>query len=212
MADEVFEYFLTKLPRTQDGAACTQEHIDTYRGLVPDALLSYWKEFGFAGFGDGIVWLTDPIEWRHTTKILTEGLNHPDLDNDVTYIPYARTAFGKTYFWTPGYGGALSVDPIYRRAFYTGQTHSGAADRALQAFFGSSNRSRFDLEWGDVPLFESVPERCGPLTYDLMYGFVPAVALGGAASVETAAPFDIHIHLELLKELAGEWQTSYVNF
>lgn len=211
MADADFEYFLTKLPRTQEGPACTEDHLKAYRDEIPKALLSYWKEFGFSGFGDGIIWRTDPLEWGHTTETLTAELSHPDLGESATYIPYARSAFGEVYFWTPGFGRSLSIDPVYRLAFFTRPGRAGAKDRSIQSFFGSSDRNEFDLKWNDVPLFESVLERCGPLTYDLMYGFVPAVALGGAASVETASPFDIHVHLELLKEFAGEWQTSYVN-
>lgn len=76
----------------------------------------------------------------------------------------------------------------------------------------SADQEGFDIEWNDDPVFDAALERCGPLTHDLVYGFVPAVALGGAATAETAAPFDIHVHLELLKELAGGWQETYINF
>lgn len=45
-----------------------QAAFDRYSGVLPDALLRIWAEFGWAGFADGRFWLTDPDESASPTR------------------------------------------------------------------------------------------------------------------------------------------------
>lgn len=215
MTDDDFDYFLTKFPLATEGPRCTPEHLDTYTGLVPDALLSYWQAYGFSGFGRGIVWLTDPTEWRTTTDTLTSGIVHPDLGANATYIPFARTAYGRTHFWTPGFGKSLAIDPVHRSAICNRGAGSDSLNVEIQTFFASGKQPKYDLtasgKRDDPGLFDPALEQYGTLNFNEIYGFAPALALGGAAKIENVMRFEIHAHLTLLRSLAGTWNTAYLN-
>lgn len=209
MADEDFELFLTKLPLSIQGPACTGEHARAYTGLVPDCLVSYWQEFGFSGFGNGTAWLVDPIEWKVTTEeVLLDRVRHPRLGVDAQYIPFARSAFGKVWFWTPGYGISLIIDPVRGLLFFKPParklTPSGF-ERAMQSFFGASTMERFEFyDRNEEPMFERTYQHLGALQFDELYGFAPGLLIGGAAIVEATHLFQIHVHLALLRSVIGD--------
>lgn len=209
MADEDFEYFLTKLPLSIPGPQCTDEHVRTYTGLVPDCLISYWQEFGFSGFGNGTAWLVDPIEWKLTTEeILLDSVQHPRLGDDAQYIPFARSAFGKVWFWTPGYGVSLVVEPVRGTMFFRQPARDlsvSGLEGTMKAFFGASDSERFDfLDREEQPMFDRVYEHLGALQFDELYGFAPGLRIGGAAIVEATHLFQIHVHMALLRSVIGD--------
>ncbi|QSM95676.1 DUF1851 domain-containing protein [Mycobacteroides abscessus subsp. abscessus] len=208
MSDEDFEYFLTKFPLTIPGPQCTDEHVRRYTGLVPDCLISYWQDYGFSGFGNGLIWLVDPIEWKVTTEeILLDTIKHPRLGDDAQYIPFIRSAFGKVWFWTPGYGVSLVVEPVRGSVFFRTVTESSKEDLewTLKAFFTGTEKKQFDfLDREEEPMFDRVYEHLGTLQFDELYGFAPGLRIGGAAIVEATHLFQIHVHMALLRSVIGD--------
>ncbi|CPS25463.1 GAD-like domain [Mycobacteroides abscessus subsp. abscessus] len=208
MSDEDFDYFLTKFPLTIPGPQCTDEHVRRYTGLVPNCLISYWQEFGFSGFGNGLIWLVDPIEWKVTTEeILLDTIKHPRLGDDAQYIPFVRSAFGKVWFWTPGYGVSLVVEPVRGSVFFRTVTESSKEDLewTLKAFFTGTEKKQFDfLDREEEPMFDRVYEHLGALQFDELYGFAPGLRIGGAAIVEATHLFQIHVHMALLRSVIGD--------
>ena len=55
----------------------------------------------------------------------------------------------------------------------------------------------------DDSLFELALARLGPLDHDTLYGFVPALWLGGEVRVENLQKLDAHGHLELLSQITA---------
>jgi len=53
----------------------------------------------------------------------------------------------------------------------------------------------------DLGLFEHARETLGTLAPDEMYGFVPALMLGGSASLANLQRFKADVHLILLSQL-----------
>ncbi|RIT59355.1 GAD-like domain-containing protein [Mycobacteroides abscessus] len=209
MSDEDFEYFLTKFPLAIHGPQCTDEHVRAYTGLVPDCLISYWQEFGFSGFGNGLIWLVDPIEWKLTTEeILLDSVQHPRLGDDAQYIPFARSAFGKVWFWTPGYGVSLVVEPVRGSMFFRSSGNDSSKEDfewALKAFFTGTEKKQFDfLDREEQPMFDRVYEHLGALQFDEVYGFAPGLRIGGAAIVEATHLFQIHVHMAMLRSVIGD--------
>ncbi|ADG76887.1 GAD-like domain protein OS=Tsukamurella paurometabola (strain ATCC 8368 / DSM / CCUG 35730 /CIP 100753 / JCM 10117 / KCTC 9821 / NBRC 16120 / NCIMB 702349/ NCTC 13040) OX=521096 GN=Tpau_0237 PE=4 SV=1 [Tsukamurella paurometabola] len=211
MTDEHFELFLRDVPLTTAGPACTQQHLDTYRGVLPNPLLSYWQEYGFSGFGDGIVWLTDPLEWQATTTLITAGITHRPLGTDATYIPILRTAFGEVWFWTPGFGKSLVVAPVNATAVCTGLSRPN--DLSLQSIFAMGSPSRYDFKPLGFPdgVFTRVLAQCGKLDFDQVYHFNPSVIHDeDSVDIGTAEVADIHPWLAEVKDSVGEWPTAYI--
>lgn len=73
---------------------------------------------------------------------------------------------------------------------------------SVRAFLGIS-ASACDLkdESGD-PLFKRALAMLGPLEPDEIYGFEPAIVLGGKMQLENLAKLDLDVHLTILRQLA----------
>ena len=72
----------------------------------------------------------------------------------------------------------------------------------MQLFFSSTSRDTYDvIDSDDQPLFERALAKLGPLDHDTMYGFVPALALGGEPSLDRLQKLEAHIHLSILSQV-----------
>jgi len=111
MADEYFEAFLNvggfgpPIP----GKPVPQAAFDKYAGVLPDALLKIWAEFGWAGFADGRFWLTDPAEWAVAYEEWFGEVEPPLLDR---FHVIARDAFGNFDCWGERTGPSLHVGVV----------------------------------------------------------------------------------------------------
>jgi len=71
MSDEYFTEFL-KGEGFAPALACTpvdQATLTRYKGILPDRLLGYWKEFGFCGYGEGRFWLVNPTDYEEQVEL-----------------------------------------------------------------------------------------------------------------------------------------------
>ena len=68
----------------------------------------------------------------------------------------------------------------------------------MQVFFGSLSRDSNDFDGMFHPAFKKL----GRLKHDEMYGFVPALALGGPATLEHLQKVKAVEHLVVLAQLA----------
>src|SRR5712691_3461504 len=193
--DEDFEYFLEKMGPTIDKLAVPESSIERYRGKLPDQLLTYWKENGWCGYADGLFWTVDPHEYEPVLEAWIG--NTPFMEQDAYHL-IARSAFGYLYFFGEKTGSNLQIVAPDAQAIWERQ---GASDlnRESRAFFGS--RSRNGCDFSDVNgerLFAPVLKKLGRLKHDEMYGFAPALALGGPATLDHLQTVKAVEHLVLL--------------
>jgi len=74
---------------------------------------------------------------------------------------------------------------------------------ALRGFFSGSDPSYADtLDEDGRPLFQRAHSVLGPLKPDEMYGFEPAIVVGGKVDINSIRIFNIRDHLGLLRQLA----------
>ncbi len=178
------------------------EKIEKFRGKLPDKLLEYWQAYGWCGYAEGLLWTVDPDEWEHVLDAWIG--DTPFMERDAYYV-IARSAFGELILWGTNTGQSLKIVPSYGWAFPAFDAEAfrkRGPDRSIQLFFSSSSRETYDLsDLKDKPLFEQALAKLGPLDHDTMYGFVPALALGGQPSVDNLQKLDAHVHLEILSQL-----------
>ncbi len=128
----------------------------------------------------------------------------PSTGRFATHV-IARSAFGKLMLWGTHTGQSLKIVAPYGWVFPSFDPEAFARrgpDKAVQLFFSSSSRDSYDLtDVNEKPLFEQALARLGPLSHDTMYGFVPALALGGVPSVERLQIVDAHVHLNILSQV-----------
>ncbi|CAM4086369.1 GAD-like domain-containing protein [Roseateles saccharophilus] len=202
--DQFFENFLGY---KQFGPASARrdvssEKIEQFRGQLPDKLLEYWQEHGWCAYAQGLLWTVDPAEWEDALDSWIGETKFMELDS---FHVIARTAFGELILWGKNTGQSLKIVPAYGWAFPAFDAETFArrgADKELQLFFSSSSREAYDMkDVDDQPLFERALAKLGPLDHDTMYGFVPALALGGEASLDRLQKLKAQVHLDILAQM-----------
>ncbi|GAB3714315.1 GAD-like domain-containing protein [Mariniluteicoccus flavus] len=181
-----------------NGRPVPAHYYDQYAGQLPTDLFYLWRRYGFGGFNDGWVWLTDPAHWQPMLDTWLTDVELP-FDDDLTVV--LRTALGELHCWGPRTGRSLTITPIHGLLNPNNQasrmlTHRGRmASSALGTEAGSV--------WGvnddpDVPLFQRALAQHGPVTETTIYGFIPTLALGGDGT--TTEIVDARVHLDLLHQ------------
>ncbi len=192
--DEDFEYFLETMGPSLDRRDVPASTIERFRGKLPDQLLSYWQEHGWCGYADGLFWTVDPEEYEPVLDAWIGGT--PFMEEDAQHI-VARGAFGDLYFWGERTGYSLNLSAPYALALpITGRT--GSLNQRAQRFFSSCDRDENDLDG----LFAPALKKLGRLRHDEMYGFVPALALGGPADLAHLQKVKAVEHLVILAQLS----------
>lgn len=129
------------------------EALNATRESCPSTFLAYWKEHGWCGYADGLLWTVDPQEYEPVVKAWIG--NTPFMQEDTFHI-IARSAFGKLYFWGEKSGGD-KLNIIAADSFALARTFQPAKDldQAARAFFGAKSRDAVDykVEQGnDMPI------------------------------------------------------------
>ncbi|WP_442112221.1 GAD-like domain-containing protein [Pseudomonas sp. NUPR-001] len=194
--DEVFSIFLKNFGGRIDRQEVPLSSIEFYRGKLPNKLLEYWAEHGWCGYGEGIFWIVNPQEYDGVVASWIEGTSFEERD---TYHLIARSAFGDLYLWGEKTGFSLKITScISRCVIHDFEITSEEMDRELQNFLLST-----EVEYNDFDdLFKPTKKKLGTLRHDEMYGFVPALMLGGSASLDHVEKLKAVEHLILLSQLA----------
>jgi hypothetical protein len=169
--------------------------IARYRGKLPDQLLAYWEEYGWCGYGDGLFWTVSPQEYE---PVLDAWIGETPFMEQDAYHVIARSAFGLLYLWGEKTGGTLRVFAPASCCFASAADNDVDRDFEMRVFFGSLWRDKNDVEG----LFAPALKQLGRLAHDEMYGFVPALALGGALTLANLQKVKAVEHLVILAQLA----------
>ncbi|MBI6574483.1 DUF1851 domain-containing protein [Pseudomonas viridiflava] len=194
--DKVFARFLEKFGGPVDRQDVPMSSIERYRGKLPNQLLEYWTEHGWCGYGEGIFWIVNPQEYEGVVASWIEGT---ELEKRDTYHLIARGAFGDLYLWGEKTGFSLKITSVFSRCvIHDFEPTPEQMDRKLQDFIVSRKVDSNDVE----NLFSQARRKLGTLRHDEMYGFVPALMLGGSASLGHVEKLKAVEHLILLSQLA----------
>jgi len=205
MTDEVFTSFLEEFGGQTDRQEVPLSSIERYRGKLPELLLKYWAEHGWCGYGGGIFWLVNPQEYEGVVASWIRGTQFEKFD---PYHLIARSAFGDLYLWGEKTGASLNITSILSKYvdFYS-TLGEEQMDKQLQNFLLTRNRG--DNNYGE--LFEPVKKKLGTLRHDEMYGFVPALMLGGPDTLEHLEKVKTVEHLILLSHIAELQPYSFLD-
>lgn len=194
--DEDFAGFLEDFGPAIEKRHVPPSSIERYRNKLPNQLLSYWEEHGWCGYADGLFWTVNPQEYE---PVLDAWIGEtPFMENDAYHI-IARSAFGELYLWGEKTGNSLN---IFAPGAYCIPLSDKVAKKdinfAMQLFFGELDRRSNDFQG----MFALGLDKLGKLHSSEMYGFVPALALGGKFSVENLQKLKAVEHLVILAQLA----------
>jgi hypothetical protein len=181
-----------------------EEKVAKFRGKLPDKLLEYWQTQGWCGFADGLFWTVDPDIWDDALEVWIG--DTPFMEQDAYHV-IARSAFGKLFLWGERSGQSLKILTPFGMIFPSFNAEEFAIDGpdlSLQLFFSTNDREFVDLkDANEEPLFERALRKLGPVSASTMYGFTPALALGGTPKLENLEIVDAQTHLDILSQLGG---------
>ena len=180
-----------------DQQAVPASRLEDYKDKLPGLLLDHWRDYGWCGYGDGLFWLVDPQAYACVVEAWLEG--HP-LSHLDTYHTFARSAFGDLYLWGEETGLYLTLDSCSS----TFMVHNMDVPRdewssELQRFLHAVTPEENDFNG----LFDSAKAQFGGLCSDEVYGFCPAIRLGGSGTLKHLEKTKAIEHLTLLSQLAG---------
>lgn len=202
--DESFDYFYNQegFGPQINSTPVPESIVEAYRGKLPDALLTYWKAMGWAGFGNGLLWLVDPREYA---DVLNAWIHATDFFSKDRYHVFARGAFGNLYVWGERTGPSLHINAPNSMIFPSDRSAAmarGEADLLLQTWFVVCDKDAFDKDDGDdKPLFERAVTLLGRPGPEDMFGFVPALALGGPRRLDHVQKVNAVEHLMFLAQI-----------
>lgn len=189
------------------------ETCDYFKGRLPDQLIEYWQEYGFCGWAEGLFWTVNPLDY---TGVLKAWLESTPFESKDEYYVIARTAFGELKIWGRETGESLMIVPQYGQ-IYPNETEveklkKRGGDQSIRLFFASQDKKYSDFtDESDKPLFDRAKDKLGTLTYDEMYAFVPALALGGRAELKNLQKVSIIEHLAFLADVGEKFIMQDVN-
>ena len=197
--DDHFSHFLKKMGPAIDKRSVPHSSIERYRGHLPDQLLAYWEEHGWCGYADGLFWTVNPQEYE---PVLEAWIGETPLMEEDSYYVIARSAFGDIYLFGSAYGRKLHIVAPDAKMMPP-RKGTVEVNLSIRAFFGSQSRGACDFaDVNGMDLFASALKKLGGLKHDEMYGFVPALALGGPATIDHLQKVKAVEHLVLLAQFA----------
>lgn len=199
--DEDFEIFLNDegFAPAFEYRPVTEATFNKYQGKLPNKLLEYWRAFGFCGYGEGLFWIVNPGDYEDVVEAWLEDTPLAGSDN---YHVIARSAFGELFLWGEKGGRTLDILPNYGMLFPTLPDGDGLFDLEIQIFFSGRSKDVLDFEdINDKPLFKRALKKLGRLEPDELYGFEPALALGGLEKLENLVKVKAVEHLLILAQL-----------
>jgi len=207
--DEYLERMLRALPLQEVRTYPLSEQIKQYEGELPSRLLSYWKEYGWGAFGNGMFWLVNPADFSSTLDAWCHNL----VDIDGAYV-IARSAFGKLIVWKKGHGKFMHIAPL-EHVIYTFAPNkfvqTGKEDYSFGVMTSQISPKSLDFEdKHEKPMFNRAVKKLGPVELDEMYAFVPALSLGGSAELASLEKVKMEEHMHFLAEL-GETEVLHLD-
>ncbi len=122
---------------------------------------------------------------------------------DVFHV-IARSAFGELYVCGEKTGSSVSMNCVLHSvsAFENELKPKSKEDLdfSIRSLFACLEPDQFDLKDEDgQPLFERARSKLGPLEPHEIYGFQPAIVLGGSFLLENLVKVKANVHLTLLR-------------
>lgn len=194
--DEAISLFIEEMGNPTSYIPAPPAAIEHYRNKLPERLLSYWEHYGWSAHAGGLFWIVNPAEYESVVRSWLEGTAFETRD---TYHVIARTAFGCLYLWGETTGYSLKIESVLSRycAYALGTTED-SLNRQSQIFFMNPSIESSDF----LGLFSRARKRLGPLKSDEMYGFIPALMLGGSEQLENLEKVKTIEHLTFLSQLS----------
>ncbi|MNM42833.1 GAD-like domain protein [compost metagenome] len=203
-ADEAFEFFYRTNgfgPGIQS-IEVPEAVIFNYQRKVPEQLLTYWRTYGWSGYGNGLFRLVDPRDYAEVVSAWIQGT---ELQGRDRFHVIGRSAFGKLYVWGEKTGRSITIDSALSMIFpadHSIDVANGESDHLIRTWLAALSKRRLDeSDINEEPLFDRAVKLLGRPGPDEMFGFVPALALGGPCRLDHLQKVKAVEHLMFLAQV-----------
>ena len=204
MRDEDFEGFIEDFGEATEQAPVSDADVATWSGILPNQLLHYWKDEGWCGYANGLVWTVNPSEFEEIKDEWLRDTFLPQVDN---FHVIARTAFGKMFLWGEKTGNSVVISPCTNMISGLEKNLKRTIDDPdfyVRTFFGFLTKNRCDVKDEDGRrLFDRAVKKLGPLRSDEVFGFEPALVLGGRMDLNNIRKLNMDVHLTILRQFGS---------
>lgn len=179
---DLFQEFLKKYPPEENLTKPSAELLEKFRDRLPEKLLAFWQEYGFGNYGNGFFKVINPCDY-------TESLYSWLCGENPTRIPIMITAFGDIFYYrkvSDTEDDVCVLDIHYRQTILCAYSF----DEFFEDFIVDDELK----ENFNYALFEEALQEKGELKANEIYYFVPALALGGAESIEYISKGEASVH------------------
>ena len=204
MRDGDFEYFISKFGEATKRLVVPAASLEKWRGKLPDKLLKYWEQEGWCEYANGLFCTVDPDDYE---DLVDEWLADTGLDEIDAFHVIARTAFGELYVCGEKTGCSATIYCALNLVTALENDLKAKTkedlDFSIRSFFAFSEPTELDMKDEDGQLlFERARAKLGPLEPHEIYGFEPAIVLGGKILLENLAKVNANVHLTILRQFA----------
>lgn len=168
----------------EDQAVVAPDIIQSYAGKLPELLLDFWRNHGVGTLSKGRLRLCVPTDFAG----LLSQIFHADDEfshKDCHVVGYG--VFGDLVVWSERHGvvrAALHSSELQCDGLLRPEDKKDANVEAMFSILGDPFEA-LELEDDDgKPLFAGTKRKLGLPKRGEAYGFVPALAMGGAATLE----------------------------
>ncbi len=168
------------------GEKISDELINRYETVLPNELITLWKEYGFGELLDGYLRIIDPDDYQQLIK-------DTYFRGNIS-IPICVTAFGDVITYEEGdYIGMIK----YKYGSFN------LISKRFSYFLEDITDDYFLNEYFQLSMYESALKLLGKLGRDECYGFVPLLGLGGKEDVANLKIVKTREHIALITQMLG---------
>lgn len=200
MRDEVFSIFIGEVGEATTSRYVPEAEIEKWKGKLPELLLNYWRNEGWSSYYDGLLTIVNPEDYEN---IVDEWLENTYLEEIDSFHAIAINGFGNVYLCGEKTGQCVVISPIFNTIFVQKKKlkriqTTDSLNVSILTLFLSSKVERH----GKDGLFDKAIQKFGPLDDYEIFGFEPALILGGELDIKYIQKVDARIHLSILAQLA----------
>jgi hypothetical protein len=199
---EEIELFIEEFGEANFRESVTEESIAKWKNKLPDRLLKYWSQEGWASYSDGLFWFVNPKLYEDIVPLWLDSTPYEGIDK---YHVIARTAFGELILWGENNNRRFTIHPVLHSIWGARKKLLKKTDAviSLESFMALAQRTTYDLEDNSGQLlFARAVRKLGMLACNEIYAFEPALILGGDIKLENLVKVDLFVHNDLLRSLA----------
>jgi hypothetical protein len=202
MRDEDFSLFIDEFGEAGRRDPVPDSAFEKWSGKLPNQLLAYWRQEGWCSYRQGLFWTVNPDDYE---GLIDEWLADTPLEQIDAFHVFGRSAFGDLYLCGEKSGSnatvCCSINSITAVAKELKAKNDEQKDSSIRSFFAASFPADFDrADLSKKPLFDRARSKLGVLAVDEMYGFEPALALGGKPVLENLRKVQLDQHLIMLRQ------------